>query len=229
MQNFVGMRVKQARKHAKLTQVELAKAIDTSQGAISDLENGRNESSTNLVQMAKVMGVNPTWLATGEGEMLDQPAPYQLDRRGLGNVEPVDMSKMKLKKAPILNWVQAGIPNIIGDNTWEEWEFYFDDNYGENVYWLHIKGDSMTPIFEEGDLILIDMDRHPRAGDYVIAIVDGDNEATFKKYKPCGYDEKLGCEYCQLIALNNFYPPYDSRYTRINIIGTVVEFKKKFV
>lgn len=63
-------RLKIARKNAKMTQAQLAKAIKVTQGSISDLESGRNKSSTNTAQIATILKVNPTWLATGQGEML---------------------------------------------------------------------------------------------------------------------------------------------------------------
>lgn len=63
-------RLKAARKHARMTQADLAKAVGTSQGSISDLEVGRNKISTNTVKIAQVLGVNPVWLESGAGEML---------------------------------------------------------------------------------------------------------------------------------------------------------------
>ena len=75
----------------------------------------------------------------------------------------------------------------------------------------------------------IDAERQANAGDFVIAMVDHESQATFKRYKPCGYDEKLGREYCQLVPLNDFYPTIDSRAVHINIIGVVVKHERKLV
>ncbi len=66
----LGDRVRKARKIAKLTQKELAKkAKMKSQGALSDLENGRNKSSSYLYDIAKITGVDYDWLLTGKGEI----------------------------------------------------------------------------------------------------------------------------------------------------------------
>lgn len=62
-------RLKFARKQAGLTQIQLSECVTISQGSLSDLENGRNKSSTNLIQIANILNVNPNWLATGEGDM----------------------------------------------------------------------------------------------------------------------------------------------------------------
>lgn len=67
MSNEFKDRLKFARKKANMTQAQLAKAINTTQGNISDLESGRNKSSTSTLQIASVLKVNPTWLALGNG------------------------------------------------------------------------------------------------------------------------------------------------------------------
>lgn len=65
----IGDRVRRARKHAKLTQDKLGKAVGLKQATISDLEKGDSRSSAYLAQIAHVCGVDPYWLATGHGSM----------------------------------------------------------------------------------------------------------------------------------------------------------------
>lgn len=216
-------RVRTARKHAKLTQKELAKKAGTTQTVISDIENGRNKSSASLYDIAVATKVSSKWLLKGEGEMLPPPNTMSNDN----NVEVINPEH--LRKVPVINWVQAGVFTDIAPDSFDEFEYVLDADYGDNIYWLRIKGDSMTPMFNQGDLILVDMDRQPNAGNYVIARLEGEEQATFKRYKPCGFDEKLGKEYCQLIALNEFYPPIDSRLKNFAIVGTVVEHKRSLV
>lgn len=67
-----GERLKAARTHARLTQAELAaKANVGTQESISKLERTNASGSEFTVQYAMACGVNPVWLATGEGEMVD--------------------------------------------------------------------------------------------------------------------------------------------------------------
>lgn len=67
-------RIKQARKHAKLTQKELADLVGIAQTAISQLESGKTLRSSYLIQIAMACKVNTRWLASGEGSMLsDEP------------------------------------------------------------------------------------------------------------------------------------------------------------
>lgn len=65
-------RIKQARKHAELTQRELAAAVGVSQPVISQLESGENLQSVHLLKIASVCGVNPLWLSEGTSEMLEE-------------------------------------------------------------------------------------------------------------------------------------------------------------
>ncbi|UVM53523.1 helix-turn-helix transcriptional regulator [Pseudomonas sp. B21-012] len=63
-------RIKAARKHAKLTQRELASRVGVEQPVISQLETGKNQTSNHLLGIASTCGVDPMWLAKGTGEML---------------------------------------------------------------------------------------------------------------------------------------------------------------
>lgn len=68
--NF-GERLKQARRHAGLTQQELAEKSYVKQGTISKIERGDTDSSTFTVQLSTACGVRSEWLAVGDGEMLN--------------------------------------------------------------------------------------------------------------------------------------------------------------
>jgi phage repressor protein C with HTH and peptisase S24 domain len=67
-------RIKTARKHAKLTQVELAKLVGIDQTSISDLERGKSQSSSYNARIAAACGVSSLWLEDGLGEMVDAGA-----------------------------------------------------------------------------------------------------------------------------------------------------------
>lgn len=66
-------RVKAARKHAGLTQSELAERVGIAQTAISQLESGKTLRSSYLLQIAEACGVSPMWLASGLGGMIPSP------------------------------------------------------------------------------------------------------------------------------------------------------------
>ena len=63
-------RLKAARRHAKLGQVELAEKVGMNQTSISDLERGKSKATAFTAQIASACGVSAMWLAEGAGEML---------------------------------------------------------------------------------------------------------------------------------------------------------------
>lgn len=73
--------MREARKRLKLTQKQLAAASGVSQTTISDIERGRNETSADIVALARALKVTAEWLADGVGEKhpsggtLAPPAP----------------------------------------------------------------------------------------------------------------------------------------------------------
>ena len=63
-------RIKQVRKSFKLTQDELGSRIGLKNGAISKIESGKvNLSDGNIKLICYELGIDETWLKTGDGEM----------------------------------------------------------------------------------------------------------------------------------------------------------------
>jgi len=73
----LGERVKAARKHAKLTQVQLAAKVGVSQQVLARLEGDGATGTKALAMIAAECSVSPRWLATGDGHMLDGSAPTE--------------------------------------------------------------------------------------------------------------------------------------------------------
>lgn len=147
------------------------------------------------------------------------------ENAGLSNVEPAVIPQGG--RVPILSYVQAGNWREICEQATG-----FDGNVeyvtasvdiGPRGFGLWLRGNSMTPFFNEGDLIIVDPDEAPRPGDYVVA-KNGSEEATFKKYRPRGIDEN-GQEVFELVPLNDDYPPMHSDRQHIEIIGVMVEHR----
>src|SRR5699024_5331577 len=66
-------RLKAARKHANLTQLELERAAGVDQTVISNIERGIAGGSKKLPEMAAACGVNIDWLTLGRGLMTGGP------------------------------------------------------------------------------------------------------------------------------------------------------------
>ncbi|RQM71276.1 LexA family protein [Aeromonas hydrophila] len=211
--------IKSRRKALKMTQDELALLVGVSRVSISQWERGdTSPKGPNFLKLAKTLGVAPESLLLGENDEVGS-------RRGFNNVEPAVIPQGS--RVPILSYVQAG--------HWRgmcEQATGFDGNVeyvaasvdiGPCGFGLWLRGNSMTPFFNEGDLVIVDPDEQPRPGDYVVA-KNGGEEATFKKYRPRGIDEN-GQEVFELVPLNDDYPTMHSDRQHIEIIGVMVEHR----
>lgn len=139
------------------------------------------------------------------------------------NVQKIQESGIRL--VPLISFVQAGSFKEAVLNAQDEFVATYASDLGQYSFALEIVGDSMSPDFRPGDKIIVDPDVQPMPGDFVIAQNNG-HEATFKKYKPRGFDEN-GREYFELVALNENYPNLDSRFQDIKIIATVIDHIRK--
>lgn len=61
-------RLKQARKAAGKTQLQVAEAVRMRQSSYSELETGKSNASTLLPSIANVLGVDAFWLQTGKNQ-----------------------------------------------------------------------------------------------------------------------------------------------------------------
>ena len=68
----IGPRIRRARRHAKLSQVQLSTAISVQRSAVSNWEsvNDIHPTMANLVAIARTCNVSLEWLGTGRGPML---------------------------------------------------------------------------------------------------------------------------------------------------------------
>jgi transcriptional regulator with XRE-family HTH domain len=64
----IGERIRLERRNKKISQEELARRVGVTQGLISQIENGTNDSSKYLTTIARELDVSPDWLESGKGE-----------------------------------------------------------------------------------------------------------------------------------------------------------------
>lgn len=201
----LGDRVKKARKYAGLTQTQLAKKVETSQGAISDLENDRNKDSSSLYDIAKVTGVSTDWLIKSQGEMLDEPKKPSVEElkaqiremQGQGDdnlfdsTVPQDTKKVSAGHGmdgmiPVISWVAAGsfsdvLPVTIDDVI--EW-IPKPAHLSARAFGLVIQGRSMWPEFKPAEIIYVEPEINPWDlidGDLIVIHCNDDKQATFKQ------------------------------------------------
>lgn len=187
---------------------QLASVCKVTPKAVSKWLNAETMPSTaNIYLLAKFLAVTPEWLTYG-----------------IGNVIPAAIGTTKV---PLISYVQAGAWTGIDDfrETCGDYEYILTDlDVSGDAFALKIKGDSMEPEFIEGDIVIIDPKVEPHAGEFVAAI-NGDYEATFKKYRPLEDLDEYGRQHFELVPLNPDWHTMSSLKQEIRIIGTMVEHR----
>ena len=94
----------------------------------------------------------------------------------------------------------------------------------ENYYALQVTGDSMEPLFSNGDIAIVHKQDDFNSGNTCIVLING-NEATVKKV----VKKKDGID---LIAMNPYYPvkhfsSEEMKTIPVKIIGKVIEARKR--
>lgn len=207
----LGDRIRSRRKELKLTQKDLATALKgVSHVAVSQWEsNTTKPNAENILDLSTVLQCDISWLLRGSGE---------------SNVMPASIG---VTKVPLISYVQAGAWTGIDDfrETCGDYEYILTDlDVSGDAFALKIKGDSMEPEFIEGDIVIIDPKVEPHAGEFVAAI-NGDYEATFKKYRPLEDLDEYGRQHFELVPLNPDWHSMSSLKQEIRIIGTMVEHR----
>ncbi len=135
-----------------------------------------------------------------------------------------EMKMMRSVSIPVYARVAAGIPLEASEEIVDREEIpkkwtEFGDYYG-----LRIRGDSMQPRIEEGDVVIVRKQSTADDGQTVIALVNG-SDAVCKKLKV--YKDGIA-----LVSNNPIYAPMyfstsDTQDIPVRIIGRVVEIRGK--
>lgn len=193
---------------------ELATQVDSDVGNISRLERDLQGFSPQLLtKIAEALRVPVSELFSDDVSSVSH--------------QNMEIAQPDIHRIPVISYVQAGVwtaPNEISECDGNVAYITTDLELGERAFAIVIKGNSMEPEFTEGDLVLIDPDEPLHPGDFVVA--RNGEEATFKKYRPRGYSED-GKEIFELAPLNDDYATMRSDRQPIQIIGTMVEHRRR--
>ena len=200
-------RLKQLRKEMGLSQKILSEHLGVTQQAVGKWETGR--SSPDPATLARL------------AELLETSADYLL---GISE-QPAEPA------APSLPYAESPIP-VIGTVRAGYGSLAFEEDYGveyacvkdpANYFYLVVKGDSMEPRIQDGDLALVHRQPTLENGDLGV-MVFGEGEGTLKKYIQRG----------NAVILQPFNPAYEEKVIRgeelnqLFIAGKVVETRAKW-
>lgn len=201
----IGERIKEARKSAGLTQLELAKKTDLSRSYIGDIEKDRYNPSVSTLQL----------IATATNTPLEDLLPSTKTASPTG----------RGVRIPVLGRVVAGIPIEAVEEILDYEEITPELAATGEFFALKIRGHSMEPRMMEGDVVIVRRQDDVDSGDVAIVLVNGD-EATVKRVKKQP-------EGITLIATNtsvyepHFYSNKEIAELPVRILGRVVELRGK--
>ncbi|AMW64499.1 transcription repressor (endogenous virus) [Pseudomonas phage phiAH14a] len=187
-------RLKQARKHAGLTQAELAERAGIKQASISEIERGLTRSSSHLVRLAQICNVDPVWLSEGTRfpdaqwkavtggvqPQLEKPPGIESNASALRSIDgwdektPLDDDEVEV---PFLREVELDAGSgrfVIREDEGESLRFRKKNLRDNNVQFnqakcVTVRGNSMTPVLRDGATVGVDLGK-TGLGD----IIDGD-------------------------------------------------------
>ncbi len=200
-------RLKQLRKEMGLSQKSLSEHLGVTQQAVGKWETGRSSPDpATLARLAELLETSADYLL-GISEQPAEPAAPSL---------PYGESPI-----PVIGTVRAGYGSLA-----------FEEDYGveyacvknpESYFYLVVKGDSMEPRIQDGDLALVHRQPTLENGDLGV-MVFGEGEGTLKKYIQRG----------NAVILQPFNPAYEEKVIRgeelnqLFIAGKVVETRAKW-
>jgi SOS-response transcriptional repressor LexA len=215
MRTTLGDRIRSAREDRELDQQSLAEKIDIATRTLQRWEKSEQVPDSNyLVRLAKHTGVRAEWLLTGEGEMYPTPASR-------GNVIPFrhgsTMPQVALVEIPLLSSVPAGKTAAMFHPEYVERYVTVDNVRDRSAFALVVKGKSMSPKIEDGDIVVVSPQQDVRSGD--ICVVRVNEEDVLKKIK---IDE----HYIHLIPLNSSFEPVTVRKRDVAFVWKVIRVIK---
>lgn len=225
----IGNRLRQARKAAKLTQIELAARSSLTQSTISDLEVGKSQGTTGLASLAATLGVSALWLETGKGSMVPTQSPAEQMAEDYDNPFLSGARSVRIGEEPntipirrVRLRLRAGISGYETEPELEDGgvlnmprQIIEKNNFIPHMLLaVPVTGCSMEPMLFEDDVVVINTaDKKPV--DRELFAVNFNGEACVKQL----------CQEGNQWFLRSFHPkhgPINVRSGQCDIVGRVV-------
>jgi repressor LexA len=215
MKSTIGDRMREARENKEFDQSTLADKIGIVTRTLQRWEKGEQiPDGISITKIAKATGVHPQWLLTGEGEMYHSPSrPPNVFALPTANPR-----REKLVDLPLISAVPAGKVATIFHPDYADDYVTVDDIRDPQAFALRVKGNSMSPRIEDGDVVVVSPSADVGNGDIAVVRVDG--EDTLKKVKFEG-------GYVHLIPLNPDFEPVTVKKKDVNFVWKVVKLIKE--
>ncbi len=193
--------IKELRKKAKLSQIELAELCGVHQTAVSQWEKGRTNPDTDmLIALSEIFH-------TSIGAILGLDSPD----------DPVMIA--------VKGYVQAGEMTFIPDEDICEYVAISPELSRRGEFCaLRVHGDSMYPMFQDNDIIIIRLQSAASENDIVVALESGE-KSTLKRLKVQENGILLMAENPDYESI--FYTNDQVRKLPVTVFGVAVELRRE--
>ena len=196
-------------KEKKLKQVDLTNFLGVPKTNYTDWKTGRTKSyQKHLPQIADYFGVTVDYLLGKE------PAPVPAS-----NLSPLPQRGMRI--IPVYETVSAGFGAQAEDHVIDYLPcFILSESEAEDSIGIKVKGDSMYPKIEDGDIIRVVKQNSVESGQIAVVLVDDEGFVKRVTY---------GHGFVELQSINPLYPPMRFEGTeaeRVRVIGLVRQIIK---
>jgi len=159
------------------TQMAIAKRTGIGQTTVGRILRGEvDPSAENMRKIADAFKTTVEYLLTGSITVVRKFA-----QEADANVEPGPDLRGNV---PLISWVQAGNWEAVIDNfapgDAEDW-LPCPRKFGPHAFALRVRGVSMEPKYQDGDIIFVDPDAQAEHGKNIVVRLDDEHEATFKQ------------------------------------------------
>ena len=210
----ISERIRFARESKDLEHAVLSKKMHVPERILRQWETGQETPDQELLRrLARHVGVEPIWLATGEGEMSPEPVETNIIPLFKDSLHPA----VNLMEIPVLSSIPAGKTTPMFHPEYADRYVTVDNVKDKGAFALVVKGNSMSPRIEEGDIVVVSPKEEARSGD--ICVIRVNDEDVLKKVK-------IDDEYVHLIPLNKQFEPVTVRNQDVALIWKVVKVIK---
>lgn len=219
----IAHRIKEAMKDNDMTQADLSRISGISKSTLSEWISGKYEpKQNNIYILSKALKVNPTWLMGLEVQkeikedisLIYNQLEAKRQRRVYNFAEHQLEEQQRVKPTVyVISKLSAGTGIIDLDPTDTE-EVEFDGYVPAHDLAFEVSGDSMIPMFKDGEIVFVEKTQDIRNGQIIAVQIN--EEAYIKK----AYVED---NHLRLVSLNKEYEDIIANENDdIRVVGRVI-------
>ena len=168
-----------------ISQAELARLIGIKQPSVFKILSGETRNPKKILEIATALNVDPHWLKTGEGDPDPSYRIVEVSEPQKPNTVRIDILDVEASagNGAYLSPTEQGLLSQEFDLTFFRQQFGRAD--AKHLKLITVKGDSMAPTLESGDLLYVDISENYFAADglYVFTF---DGQTFIKRLKKVG-------------------------------------------